>query len=572
MSNPGMEIGPESRAALSSVELSSSLQTRAQVVLDELKVYQSHLQLQNKQKEVEIRVFRRGIEAELKGLEKITRRIATEKGECSAALDEERAVESPKLHALRSSNIPFYEAVWDVAKTCRGVVALSKRIYSKREDCPPQELRATGKTGNINFLDLTKLGRKGILVDVVAENGLEWIKVSTVTEKRLLFEIAKEGWEFYADYREDGEPNVSDGVSVENVATENRKLELVRIADDLKAASKGVRLQFRHPRIRFVLPRIREGIFRGVDLLIADLRATGAIVECGRVSSSNRGQLPSSCPFDFDRLLPRAATLSLTDRVNVDCTILLALISDISHLKKSQLSSATSGQTGSCHAAILRQIEAEELHPLLPNEIYPLLRGRTLECTSSAAGRMRDIVQCMGTNSERIRASIVLGSAEYQGQSGSQLREALSEQSSYPLPLEIRLPIKIVPFNSEEVLSSTVTEMLPKADRRKIFPSSVATRVTDSFHLNTINLSVFLYGWSQQIATLTSNRSVASGLLRTINGLLDQGGRDECQNADQDGMFYGPQIYICGTARSLMGKAKPCGTDSHSAEARLAQR
>ncbi len=33
------------------------------------------------------------------------------------------------------------------------------------------------------------------MVDIVTQNGEEWIKISTVTETRLLFEKAKAGWE-----------------------------------------------------------------------------------------------------------------------------------------------------------------------------------------------------------------------------------------------------------------------------------------------------------------------------------------------------------------------------------------
>src|ERR1700722_19997944 len=56
-------------------------------------------------------------------------------------------------HAISSSNYPFLRAVWDSAKQSSSVVGLK---------------------------------RHGSLVDVVADGGLLWIKVSTIGEKRLL--------------------------------------------------------------------------------------------------------------------------------------------------------------------------------------------------------------------------------------------------------------------------------------------------------------------------------------------------------------------------------------------------
>ena len=49
-------------------------------------------------------------------------------------------------------------------------------------------------------------------MDFVARSGEEWVKVSTVTETRLLFERAKAGWEDGASSSgsEDGEEETSE--------------------------------------------------------------------------------------------------------------------------------------------------------------------------------------------------------------------------------------------------------------------------------------------------------------------------------------------------------------------------
>ena len=73
--------------------------------------------------------------------------------------------------------------MWDAAKQTTGLVTFNKRFY----------------WGNSTSRDLKRQGKpkkRGALVDIVAQDGEQWIKVSTVTEKRLLFELAKQGWEF----------------------------------------------------------------------------------------------------------------------------------------------------------------------------------------------------------------------------------------------------------------------------------------------------------------------------------------------------------------------------------------
>jgi hypothetical protein len=71
-----------------------------------------------------------------------------------------------------------------------------------------------------------------------------------------------------------------------------------------------------------------------------------------------------------------------------------------------------------------------------------------------------------------------------------------------------------------------------------------------------MNASVFLYGWAHQITTLTSNRTLASGLSKTINDILEM---DEREGRGEAAEFTGPLIYTCETARSLIGKVNAKG-------------
>ena len=74
--------------------------------------------------------------------------------------------------------------------------------------------------------------------------------------------------------------------------------------------------------------------------------------------------------------------------------------------------------------------------------------------------------------------------------------------------------------------------------------------------LTPINASVFLYGWTHQMLTFTSNRAVASGLLKAVNEVLDRDEHEIGVSSEDQDKLIGPQIHICHTARSLIGKAK----------------
>ncbi|KAL2438569.1 hypothetical protein ABEF95_012289 [Exophiala dermatitidis] len=527
-------------------DLVEKLQKRARTLVDELQAYRACLVSQNKIQAVEMRVFKRGVESEVKSLEKIKQTLAISGALQCTDSEIDAGQEAPQLHALRSSNLPFWEAVWRIAKSCRGISALGKRVYIESKKGRRRDTKGQAEDRVDSCSTPLKLSDKGVLVDIVAENGLEWIKVSTITEKRLLFEMAKEGWESYADFSDESEADES---SV-GATSRNGKLELIRIAEDLKLASRTVRVRFQHPRIRFVLPNIREGVLSDVDAFIDDLRAAGVEVQCG----PGLQLLSEEIEMDFDRMLPAAITPRLTNTINIDCTILLALISDISHCSRQQLPAPG---VSTYHKAILRQIEAEESSHLVLDELYPVLDGHVLECTAHAAGRMREIVQCMGTPSESIRADIILGEGAARGQSASQLRQAWSEHTVHPVPPELQFPIRIVDFDGTQLLSSY--QKTARCASGGIFPSRVANRATNLMSLSPINISVFIYGWSREIVTFTSNRVVAAGLLKTINEVLD-----ECEDSDSagnevDSNFIGPQIYICETARSLIGKAKSKG-------------
>ena len=463
--------------------------------------------------------------------------------------------EARLLHSLRSSNLPFYATVWNVAKTrCTNLVAFSKRFYwyeakgrkrIGRIDMAPLESyfktlevsdgkgnKKTERSGKEDAVAAAKAGlqKKSVLVDIVADNGEEWVKVSTVTPSRLLFELAKLGWEAgESDLEFEGEDyrlqhdDCDDGEDM---------VELVKLAVDMKKAAAMVRVRYKHPRIRFVLPKIVEGRLSEVDRILRDIRKTGAVVECNtgfddwfeNLAAGKQLSRPATL-IPLDNVLPSILPNPFPHRtatLNVDCTLLLALVSDVSHVRNIALSP-------SHHRAIVRQIELEAKEPLVPSELWPAMGDKELVCTIEAKDRMQDIVDTIGTDTEKARAKLLMDDMN-----GAVDREALISQfqqlSDHEVPTNWKIPIRVVDAHAE-IQKGWGNGCLPKQARK------VEAKLSD------INTSVFLYGWASGLMTVSSNRTV----VKQIETLVE-----EHRNGDDN--VAGPNVWVCDTARSLVGK------------------
>lgn len=400
------------------------------------------------------------------------------------------------MHSLKSSNLPFYVTVWDTVKQCTGIVALEKRFYWTPESYSNGE-KKTRSTEELQSK------RHNVLVDIIAQDGSEWIKVSTLTEKRLLFDMAKAGW--IGDMSSDS----SDAGSDEYDEPEG----LMKQAEALVKASKAIRVRYRHPEVRIVLPKIRKGGAKEVNDLIDQIKSRGITVQ---TAEDHQDAPPVSVVLHRLAVDPFA---TFSDVVNVDCTILLALVSDLSH-----------GQVEAedwHHRAIIRQIEMEKDSQLLPNSLWPAMGSRQLVCTREAAKRMHEIVELIGTKSEKERRDWLMDVESTATWSRQKRIEAFQELSSYKVPLDWNVPILV-----EDPDLTIISQELPP----------IAAEVTKV--LSPINQSVFLYGWATGRTTISSNRTVAKEIEATI---------EAHRSRDNES---GPLVWLCPTARSLVGKEK----------------
>ncbi|EFR04606.1 hypothetical protein MGYG_07613 [Nannizzia gypsea CBS 118893] len=561
-----------------SQELASSLLEECNKLLSEISSFQAYLVALGKPNLVELRQFKSIVQSELKSLQRLAARAdeaAAEDAEDASRVQQDKTdiriqgqasgneedgeysdeeylgqAESKVVHSLRSSNFPFYANVWRTAKTsCTGLISLNKKFYFYK----PEKDRGTQRDYKDLEADIAelrieprfkpgaeeatpKMRKRGVLIDIVADNGEEWVKVSTVTPNRLLFDLAKQGWEIGLNSGSEDDDDGSNVASISGIDAydsedEDDMIELLKLAVDMKKAAAEVRVRYKHPRVRLVLPKIVEGQVAEIDKIIRKVRTVGVTVECGTAETSgldfvvNRNEPVNKAIDDaatmFSSLLPSPFP-PMTSTLNVDCTLLLAFVSDLSHARDLEC-------MPSYHPAINRQIELEAEKPLLLSELWPAAGDRNLVCTTRAAKRMREIVETIGTPREKERTRLLMGEAE-DVPDRETLISKFQNLSDYTIPLDWKLPIKVVDAQSD-IDRGWKDGSLPFIARK------IAQNLSD------INRSVFLYGWAAELTTISSNRTVVKQIETWI----------EEQRGDDDEVC-GPTVWVCDTARSLIGK------------------
>jgi hypothetical protein len=357
---------------------------------------------------------------------------------------------------------------------------------------------------------------------------MEWIRVSTVSEKRILFDLAKLGWmnDSDSDSGSDGDlPNAR--ADIEDDEDDEDQVDVVRHARELARAARANPVRGRPPKVHFVLTRVVTGKTPAIDTIINKIRATGATVQCGEdipPAVSIHEVLPQM-------LIDRSRTLSHI--LNIDCTILLALISDISH----QPCPILDWYPGEVQAQI--QEEAEE--HLLPTHLYPAIGSHPMVCTREAAEQMNTIVQTLATDTEKLRADLLLSQGDKQGQTSEQLVAEWSSISDHTVPEGFTLPIKINSFDVDAItnkLPGIAVKIGGELGHLNKYISPYAWRV----HTLIYHRSIFLHGWAENLTTLSANR----GRARQIETIINDHGLDDGE--------MGPHIWLCGEPRSLIAK------------------
>lgn len=431
----------------------------------------------------------------IKGTGNSVQRIlkARENIQSGGADDQSREERDKKDTAIiQGCGLKSHQEQWDAIKRTHGLMAFRRRF-----------------SGNSAKL--------GTTVDAVVENGTEWVKVSVVTEKKLIYQMAQEGWN--PDDSTDEESDESDG--------ENTGIGIVKTASQLIKAARSNCCNTRIPRVRLVLPNLTEGRVEAIDKLLGRIRCLGAskrqegdveiLVDC-----SNSQFLETPIPpleLAFANLFRDTNLDRLTSTVNLELTILISLASDIAHAEiepKEWYSMQT-----------MSHLEDEAHAPGARLQVvYSALKGRRLECTHEVAREFCNIVDDLGTETTKARAAIMFGWKDVQegirilrrseiplaNGSGNDtitpsdqpdlaesknLIEEWQKLSIYPVPEGLQFPVRVI---EEDIFDDKDYASLIRAGKLPPVASKVWEKLDRPY-----NRSCHLWGWMQDITTVSAN-------------------------------------------------------------------
>lgn len=404
---------------------------------------------------------------------------------------------------------------WAILKRCHSFVALNQGFQgSSKEDRKREMARRGVSSGDKQKMHRVMKEQGRVEVDVV-DGGREWIVMKSLGRDRLARQMTDCGWEW-------GEHKRGDVVGRD----EWEDVPLVKVVARVVAAARRNRCEYRVPRIRVILTSLARGE-EEFDVLLEQIEKMDPSAKI--IIDDMNGPFLKTPPPDpqtaIDNLLGDEHE-GLTPTLNMDHTILIDLISDITHAKLEPQPWQT--QTTSW------QIEEENGQEggIMAKTLYPLLRGRALVCTMEGAEHFHEVLKTVGTETERRRGRLIVPfDEEARGLSISQIREEFQALSIHALPADITLPITILP-------SQPPTPTLIKTGHLP----PVAAEIERRSGWKPSKLSIFTYGWASGTVTLTSNREIR-GQMKTM---VEEWGTT--------GEERGPGIWKVNATRNLLAK------------------
>ncbi|KAM0348622.1 hypothetical protein ACHAPU_004057 [Fusarium lateritium] len=355
-------------------------------------------------------------------------------------------------------------------------------------------------------------------VDVV-QGGREWITVKAISRDRLARQMSDCGWGW-------GDHELGDQVDRE----EWEDTPLAKYVQRLVTAARMNRHEYRFPRIRLVLTNLARGE-EELDILLYQLEHMDPLVEVTIEDQNSDYVTMPSPPLNtaIDNLVGDELA-QLTSTINLDHTILIDLISDLTHLNLEP----QPWQSRTTRA----QIDEENAHKggLMARVLYPVLADRKLVCTREAAEHFHGVLRTVGTKTERERGRLLIPwGSDAQETSPELIRQRFQELTVYPLPSNVQIPVTVIdePWDMEAITDAISKGNLPQ----------VAHDVALSSAFKTSKLSIFMYGWAAGLMTVTSNKEVR-GQIRTW---VEANRKNEEE--------VGPQIWRLEVTRNLLAKA-----------------
>ncbi|CAK7206613.1 hypothetical protein SEUCBS139899_009413 [Sporothrix eucalyptigena] len=486
-------------------------------------------------------------------------------------------------HRLLSTTLAAKEGMWRITKTCEGLLALERRFSRAPLGTvigeSPKRLKyksavVEGAGGNN--------GSEGAFVNIVVDNGREWLRVLTTTNAQLMVELAENGWEWGSDGEDEEDDELQDIADMSLVKTALGLAEgayanrykgaypriciiLTRIEDDVERV-EGDDKQREAAEISRYLGKVRRGLAARLAQVSPDIDGNSLQISIHTARAPRTmAQPPEDLDFVVDRLLPKVST-PVTPTVNIDTSILIALVSDITHSNVAIQNWHT--------AQRIDEITRESQKPgdVLKTLMTQALGGRKLVCTHEAANTFRTMVGNMAQSTEKERARMLMGEVDVEREELVCRYRALS---SYPdaIPDDLQLPIEVVDviWDLEHIksvsalgtatghlasdmdflsLNGTASKSLPAVANGTALQSlhsqslalpSVAYRIAQDMAKSKPTLAVFFYGWAAGQTTITTNLAARN----RIRALLERYRTASHEEA--------PLVWVCRTARSLNG-------------------
>ena len=222
----------------------------------------------------------------------------------------------------------------------------------------------------------------------------------------------------------------------------------------------------------------------------------------------------------------------ISHTLNIDCTVLMAMVSELSHTSDLQQQEWYNGY-------VKYQVKEEKSQPVLTTFYYPVMDQHPLVTTREAYVLFMSIVDEIGTETEKKRAHILLQDDTEDGFEKLSVNDrglAWGELSSFEVPPGLHLPIKIV----------SKDEMYSDADWQSAqpFPARLATRAVEG--LSDANKAVFIYGWRTGRTTISTNVTVTNKVRTAL---------ETCRSEDEADLG-GPAVWHLAPSRSLLAREK----------------
>ncbi|KAM0425115.1 hypothetical protein ACHAPT_009675 [Fusarium lateritium] len=410
-------------------------------------------------------------------------------------------------------------AQWDRLKRCSGFVAVNQAFQGSSKDGRKREVARHDIAGQEKQKMHRLLKEQGrVEVDVV-DGGREWIAVKAISHDRLARQMTDCGWGW-------GDHELGDRVD----SDEWEDTPLAKFVRRLVAAARMNRHEYQFPRIRLVLSNLSRGE-EELDIFLDQLEHMDPLVEV--IIEDQDSPFITATPPPLEEALDNLVgdeLASITSTVNLDHTILIDLISDLTHMNLQP----QPWQSRTTRA----QIEEENSYEdgLMARTLYPVLAGRKLVCTREAAVHFHDVLETVGTETERERGRLLVPwDDEIRGMASDMIRQHFQQLSVHTLPADVQVPVTIMQesWDMESITDAVSKGTLPR----------VAQDVAQSSGFKSSKLSIFMYGWAAGVTTITSNKEVR-GQVRT----WVEAHRKEDEET-------GPHIWRVVVTRNLLAKA-----------------